>query len=120
MSNHKVLSLIAITMMVLLSACVPVGEYTVTTTVTNVPSKMQERHPRGEMVFACPSHVTLYNKLDQGKTSTGCDWYEMTSYRPDHRYQANDGVVYEVGRFQIGFWDYYTAKPLRYRHYRGY
>lgn len=107
-------ALVAAALAASLSGCV--GDVTINseTVIKHYPSKEQERHPRGEIVFACSTVAGIYEYLENGGVSAGCGYRPMTAWR----YRDEPFVTYEGERFLLiefreGFDIYYSYEERR-------
>ena len=93
---------------VFLAACQPQIYITSETTITERPSRSQERYPRGQEVFACTTVAAVYEYLENGGVSAGCGRMYMTTprYRPD--FYTYEGDRFRIIEFQVGWYTYYT------------
>lgn len=93
---------------VTLTACV--GDVTINTetVVKNYPSRMQEKHPRGESVFACTTVAALYEYLEYGIISRGCGVVPMTAARYRSEFVTADGQRFWLVEFQNDFVTLFT------------
>ncbi|MCU0678154.1 MAG: hypothetical protein MUF19_01030 [Candidatus Pacebacteria bacterium] len=96
----------------LLGGCVTVYSET---EVNHYPSRMQEKHPRGETVFACTTVAGVYEYLENGGLSAGCGNVEMTAARYRSRFETYDGERFSIIEFRHGFETYYTFEERRSR-----
>ena len=78
------------------------------TEINHYPSRTQERHPRGEVVFACTTVAAIYEYLENGGVSLGCGSIVMTAARYRSDFETYDGRQYRILEFRHGFNSYFT------------
>ncbi len=104
----------------MLAACQPQFYINSETTITHTPSRAQERHPRGEMVFACTTVAAIYEYLENGGISAGCGRMYMTTPRYRDDFYTYEGQRFRIIEFQDGLYKYFTyeERGSRSRHWR--
>lgn len=110
------------TLCALLFSCVVtgcVGDVVVNsyTEVRHYPSRMQEKFPRGQEVFACTTVAGIYEYLERGAVSRGCGWVPMSAARYRSDMQTSAGDYYRIVEFHHGFDMFFTFEHKhRHRH----
>lgn len=87
------------------------------TDVNYYPSRTQEKFPRGKPVFSCTTVAAIYEYLENGGISKGCEYRLMTAARYRDDFYTSEGQRFRIADFQEDFLMYFTFEETRH-HYR--
>ena len=94
---------------------------TADSTITLKPSPIQKLFVRGELYYACTGTGPLSRFLEQSQTVVdakqninGCGSVKMTVVTRRDDYVARDGRRFQIYRFLVNGWDFYTYNQVRY------
>ena len=99
--------LFATLLLSLLTACGDVTVYSYTDVVTT-PAR-HDGAERGVMVFSCTTEAALYDNIDYGGVSRGCEMRPATATEYIGWYASRSGHRVPIYQFMLGGWWFYTA-----------